>query len=130
MPEQVAAPTTSEVHVAAIAKKCPKCGKVFKPSGLPGHLRFVHNIVGEEAAQLSDSAEADGVSKAKRIFQIIDELKEIRARKAEVTKLDNDDFWNTDKVVKELKAALNSEEDRLNDELLKLQGKPKSKSPW
>lgn len=116
--------------MAIAGKKCPECGKSFKPTGLPGHLRFAHGITGEKAIEAARTAQPDNVSTAKRIFEIIDELKELRARKAEVTVLEKKDFWNTDKIAEELKKAIDSEEERLNGELLRLQGKPKRKSIW
>lgn len=105
-----------------LPKKCPECGKIFKPAGLLGHLRFKHLIPMQEALKLVDDAKPDMVDKAKKIFALIDRLKGIRIRLKELDKMDKSDFFSSDKTVDELREGLEQEEINIREELKSSKG--------
>ena len=118
--------TTKDI---AVRKPCPECGKLFKPSGLAGHLRFVHSYTGKKASVATREAPGDSVSKVDKIFQIIERIEKVRDRMQFVQdhRKDKGSIFRDDDASDEAMEALTEEERRLTDELRLLQGKKKVK---
>lgn len=101
----------------AMKKQCPKCGKAFKPSGLAGHLRFVHGTRSEKASRLVEKAKPDTTEKSQRVLELVEILTGIRRRQNEVDEMDKSNFFRRDEVCDELREALKLDEETVLEEL-------------
>lgn len=113
--EEAQEETMSEAVNALTKKACPKCGKFFKPSGLPGHLRWAHGVTSERAVKLTRSALPDKATAYDRVFELIDKIEKIRERKATLQEK-HGSFFTPDSI-REAYAALDEQERRLTKEL-------------
>lgn len=113
----------------SVQKVCPKCGKSFKPSGLAGHLRFVHKVKSDTASELTKNAPRDNVSKIDKIFEVYERVNRVRQRMdfVKAHRTDKEKLFSTDEASDEAMEALKEEESRLTDELRVLQGKTETR---
>ena len=88
-------------------KACPKCGKLFKPAGLVGHLYHVHGIGKAELDKVSGQAPVDAVGAVKRIQSLSETLDNIRKERKALQDKDTSSSWSG-KVDKPVKALLDS----------------------
>jgi hypothetical protein len=67
---------------------CVVCGKKFDPQGLAGHMRFVHGL------EPSDQKKNPAANASLDVKSLMDELKVLKERKAELKKtVDEDTDW-------------------------------------
>ena len=71
--ENVVSGATQE-RVQVGQKICPKCGKPFKPSGLAGHLRFVHGFESARATKATLTAKLDKATVFDVVFEVIEKI--------------------------------------------------------
>jgi len=111
---------SQEVQRIPLKRECPKCGKSVSLRGLPGHLRFSHGVNSKKVPELIDQSRIDETSKAERVFEIMDELRELRDRLKQVNEMDEGDWFREDKACTMLRELLKKKEKELLNELQEL----------
>jgi hypothetical protein len=108
--------------MASESKVCPKCGKIFKPAGLVGHLYHIHGVGKKDLTAMSEEAVVDASGAAERVMHLIDRLKEVRVKREDLKKMDeseshvlSEDY--TDKTVRALQKAIAFTESEIIREL-------------
>jgi hypothetical protein len=104
----------------SVRKACPKCGKLFKPTGLSGHLRFIHGVSGDAARKLWDKSPVDAASMYDGAFDVIEDIEALRERK-QLVEQKYASFFTTEQLQQAL-SALDEQEKRLTAELESLKG--------
>lgn len=102
---------------------CPVCDKECDPRGLVSHIRLEHGKDKSEVKNVDKilkKAEPKKADKAKRVFELIDELKEIRKRKEELKEQDNSGWFTDDETIQSLQDGLEQLEIDIVNELEKL----------
>ena len=99
----------------SVRKACPKCGELFKPSGLAGHLRFVHGLSGDAARKLWGKIPLDPASLYEGSFAIIDNIERVRQRRQRVKETYGELL--KPEVLEQALLALDEQEKRLIGEL-------------
>ena len=125
--ENVVSGATQE-RVQVGQKICPKCGKPFKPSGLAGHLRFVHGFESARATKATLTAKLDKATVFDVVFEVIEKIEKVRDRKESLKAKDMSNFFETDEAIQEALLALEEQERRLLEELRRLRGEKKEKT--
>ena len=123
---------------------CPECGEKLQRKGLHGHLRFKHQMDGDELDKAYNGQVKAGEKQRKkveeqlvhramidRISKLHDELRNVRAKLQEVAAGDQGNFFLTDLATKNLQKLYRAEEKRILADLERLvqegASKPKSK---
>jgi uncharacterized C2H2 Zn-finger protein len=111
-----------ESFMSSASKVCPKCGKVFKPAGLVGHLYHIHGIGKKDLQTLSEQAVVDASGAADRVMHLIDRLKQVRVKRDELKTMDESKEYllsenEPDKTVKALYKAIAFTESEIIREL-------------
>lgn len=104
----------------SVRKACPKCGKLFKPTGLSGHLRFIHGVSGDAARKLWDKSPVDAASMYDGAFDVIEDIEALRERK-QLVEQKYSSFFTSEQLQQAL-SALEEQETRLIAELQSLKG--------
>ena len=99
----------------SVRKPCPKCGKLFKPTGLAGHLRWVHGLSGDAARKLWERTPLDSASLYDGAFDLMDNIERVRQRRQRV-KESYGSFFKPE-VLERALSALDEQEKRLLAEL-------------
>ncbi len=101
------------------SKACPKCGKLFKPAGLVGHLYHVHGIGKADLERISGGAAVDAVGAVKRIRDLSQTLDDIRTERKALHDKDTSSSWSDrkDEPVKALLKSLDWAEGEIIKEL-------------
>lgn len=119
---------------------CPKCRKEFSTNGLYGHLKYKHQLEGEDLEKLHRETVAEHVGPAgvkeneernllERVSTLHDELVEVRQRRADAEQMDKSGFWNgDDEPAKQLQQLYEREEERIRKQLHKLVHDPAEES--
>jgi hypothetical protein len=104
--------------------KCPKCGELFSPQGLNGHLRFTHGLGGDEMKQQQEAAVivAGVTERARRTAELVRQLRDLQAQRLELSKPDERD--ENDDAYRDCASALDAAVLEVRNEIRKLQDKP------
>jgi hypothetical protein len=111
--------SSKEPSMPSESKACPKCGKLFKPAGLVGHLYHVHGIGKADLERISGGAAVDAVGAVKRIRDLSHALDDIRAERKALHDKDTSSSWSDrkDEPVKALLKSLDWAEGEIIKEL-------------
>jgi hypothetical protein len=104
---------------------CPECGKYFSAQGLNGHLRFTHGkgVKAVKTAQKKAVISGGIAQRARATMELVEQLKQILAKKLELAELDDSDgFFEDEGAAQDARVALELSERELRNELRKLSG--------
>jgi len=110
---------------------CPKCHREFSTNGLYGHLKYKHQIDGEDLEKLHRETVAEHVGPAgakeneernllERVSTLHDELVEVRRRLKDAEAADGSGIFTEDEPARALQLLYQREEERIKKQLHKL----------
>lgn len=117
--EKPSQPQEADLGISEQTRACPECGKVLTLRGLHGHLRLAHKKSSKEIGKLASKAKVAPLGKMEEVFALLDQLKEINDRFAQVEKLQAASAFSDDGTYEEFWDALVGQEKEILEELKK-----------
>ena len=110
---------------------CPKCRKEFAANGLYGHLKYKHQLEGEQLEEVHRKATEEHTGEAgqqlqnerdllERVSNLHDQLLEVRRRHQEAEAADGSGIFTEDEPAKALQLLYKREEKRIMEQLKQL----------